>query len=409
MNREYVSVLDIGSSKAVCLVARQSDARCIEPLAMGRSECVGLRRGAIADAESVAIAAAEAIRRAEAGFGRALSPLYVSIGGPEIQGSTKQGFVPIVPSTRPISRDDVMKVVNHSRKSPMPAGYEQIQAIARSFRVDAVDGIAQPIGMTGSALEVSTYLVGAPTEQIDRLENVVASAGKEVEGFVPSALASGLGVATARDLAEGVVVIDIGSAVTDICVFVSGAIAFHTMIPLGSQHVTSDLAQLLKTGKPEADRLKMDFGCALAAVVSAEEQIEVLQDGQTAPRPMARRVFAEIIESRMREIVRLAKAEIDRSGLGASLRNGVVLTGGGASMQGTAELFSAHMDVVNVRVGLPSTVGELKKTVNHPEYAAAVGLARFALDSDDDLGSAVGSDSWRDRIRTLWNLFSGER
>lgn len=408
MSSDLVTVLDLGSTKAVCLAARLTAQGSLEVVAMAQAPCSGLKRGVVSDIDLAASAATEVIRKVESALGSPVGPITLGIGGSHLEGVNAQGFVPIVPPTKPISSDDVLRVVNHSRQLMMPPDREQLQAIPREFRVNGQRGIAKPVGMAGSKLEVMTYIVTGQIPHIQNLERVLQIAGRQVAGMVLMPLASGLGVLSEQDLEIGCVVVDIGGGTTDVAVFAGGSIAYHACIPIGGQMVTSDLSKLLKTAPEDAERLKLKHGAAVAATVPEGDGVDVLQIGQEQARPMQRRVFCEIVESRMREVAVMVRQQIERSGLFGVLPGGVVLTGGGSQMPAAFQLFESTLQHLRVRRGVPKVEGQIKHSVARPELATAVGLARYAMDNTgDDLETVVGDSGWKQRVRSLWGLIGG--
>lgn len=409
MSNDLVFVLDLGSTKAVCLAARPTSTGGIEVVAMAQAECRGVKRGAVADLDESALAVGEVTRKVASALGEDIGRLTVAIGGNHVEGVNAQGFVPIVPQSRPINSDDVLRVINHSRQMMMPPDREQIQAIPREFRVNGQRGIDKPIGMNGSKLEVITYIVTGHTPNVQNLERVVQMAGLKVDSMVLMPLASGLGVLSDQDRELGVVVVDIGGGTSDLAVFANGCIAYHASLPIGGQLVTSDLSKLLKTTPEEAERLKLKYGSAVAELVPEGDQIDVTQISQDVSRPMQRRVFCEIVESRMRELAIMVRQQIEKSGLTGMLPGGVVLTGGAAQLPGTEELFEANLAHMRVRRASPKAEGQLKHSLNRPEYATSMGLARFALESvEDEYGTANDDGSWKGRVRSLFSMFGGK-
>jgi cell division protein FtsA len=408
MKREVVSVLDIGSSKAVCVIAESDGHGGIRALGAGQAECKGVRRGVVTDLEEAARAIDGACRRAQQEAGCDVETVVAGIGGAGVETHEARGYVPIYPRTRPISRDDVLQVVNHSRQLVLPPDREQILALPREFRIDGQSGIQKPVGMVGGRLEVLTFLATAETAQIQNLERALSMTGRRAEMVVPQALASGLGVLTPEELELGSVAVDIGSAGTQVAVFDGGSVVHAAYVPIGAGHVTSDLGKLLKTSPEEAEALKLK-GAALASESQNGTTVEVMQIGQTAPRPLDKRVLCEIIESRMRELATMVRQQVEKSGRFATLPAGIVLTGGGSLLPDTDKLFEKVFGHMKVRLGAPRVGGPAGRTVSAPEYAAAAGLALFALDSEDDELSAIGANGkWTERVRTLWSMLSGK-
>lgn len=403
------AVLDLGTSKAVCLIAEVGEAGELKIRAHATAECRGVRKGIVTDLDEAANAIDKAVRAVQRDAECEVASLTVAVGGSHIESQTTQGFLPIYPRTRPISRDDVMQVVNHSRQAALPPDREQIQAIPREFRIDGQRGVKRPVGLTGGRLEVTTLLVSAQTAHIRNLDRSVAMGGRRVEQVVPKGLASGLAVLTDEQMEIGAAVLDIGAGSAELAVFSGGSLAFLASIPVGGGLVTSDISKLLKTSPDEAERLKVEQGSAWAKAVSDKGSVQVMQLGQIHPRPLQRKVLCEIIESRMREMARMARQQIERSGFFAVLPGGLTLTGGGSLLPGSTELFQSVLQHVRVHPARPEISQHDTDPLNRPELSTAVGLAEFCLKGgDDELVPARGASDWRDRVRTLWSYVRGQ-
>lgn len=405
MKSQQATVLDLGSTKVTCLAARPDGAGGIDVLAVETTPCKAMQRGSLADIDEASRAVDAILRRvAQAAGGDPSGGVVVSIGGPNIRGAIGQGMKPIVPRGRHITYQDVMEVINHSRSVLPPAEWEQIQALPREFRVDGARDVHNAVGRTGGKLEVETYVGTARVSEIQSLEKAISASGRKIEQFVPLPLASGLGVLSQEERDRGAVVVDIGGGLTSIAVFTRGSIAFSATLPVGSRHVTTDLSHLLKTTVEEAERLKTGYGSALARLVPERDSVDVLQVEQTVPRPMQRRVMCEIVESRMREIALLAAKELGQSGLAAPLPSEIVLTGGGSLIPGTEKLFEEAIPASKLRTAEPIPSPGIPTA---PGLAAALGLARFAIECYDELSPASGGQNWRDRVRSLFSLVTG--
>ena len=404
-----VSVLDLGSTKAVCLAAEPDGTGGFEVRGIASAECRGLRRGVVSDLEETASSIENVVRRVQQMAGEDIHTLVVCISGTHVEGLNAQGFVPIYPRSRVIQREDVLQVINHSRQLMISPDREQIQALPREFRIDGQRGIRRPIGMNGSKLEVVTYIVTGQTTHIQNIEKAVSMAGKRVEQMVIQPLASGLGVLNEEEMDLGTAVVDIGGGTTDVGVFTGGSIAFSATVPVAGLLVTSDLSKLLKTTPEEAERLKLESGNALPKLVDDEESVNVMQLGQTQCRPLQRRVLVEIIESRMRELAMMVKQQIEKSGMMGMLPGGIVLTGGGSLLPGTEKLFSEILKNSRVRPATPHLDGPHSPTLNQPGMATVAGLARFAIQFADDELAPAESGNWKDRIRTFWSSLSKQQ
>jgi cell division protein FtsA len=400
MKNDLVTVLDLGSTKVAGLVASLGEHDDLRIHAVALEGCKGVRRGVVTDLEETSASIERVLRKLKEGCGHETGGVVVGVSGNHIEGVSAQGYVPIYPRSRSITRDDVLQVIKHSRQLSLPPDREQIQAIPREFRVDGQRGVQRPVGMVGSRLETVTYIVTGQTTHIQNIEKAVNMAGKRVDSMVLESLASGLAVLTSDEMDLGAAVIDIGGGSTDMAIFVNGAITYSCVIPVGGALVTSDVSKLLKTAPEEAERLKLVYGSAIPNDVESGQKVEVTQIGQEHPRPLQRKVLCEIIESRMREIAVMVRRQLEESSLVDSIPGGVVLTGGGAMLGGAETLFQEVLKHTRVRTAEPD-IPEM--AFSSHSFATSVGLARFAIEcSEGDLVAAGGNSDWKDHIRTLW-------
>ena len=400
-----ITVVEIGSTKVVAMAASMGEGQKIEVNGLVTVDCQGMKKGAIVDLNAASRAVDSALKHLANDLGQGeIAEVSLVISGPQIEGSTVQGFKPIIPHNRAITNQDVMEVVNHSRSGIFPPDRVQIQAIPREFRVDEVRSTTKPVGMNGGKLEVVSYLVTGLSSHVQNFDQTVKMTGRDIDQLVFGPLASGLGVLTQNELQKGAVVVDIGATKSDLAIFVNGALAYAACIPVGGSNVTNDLCQLLNCDTDEAERLKVGYGVALSEGISEKEAIEVHQLGQPIARPMQRKVLCEIIESRMKEVAKIVRQHIEKSGYGGVLEGGLVLTGGGSHLPKTKELFSAALNNIPVRIGEPA----IKNGNGQVGLAAVVGAVNFILQTSDEPSPIAGPESWKDRAKGLWSMLSGK-
>ena len=399
-------LLDLGTTKVACLATQLDEHGEASAKAATDVPCKGLTRGVISDIDLAAHAIDDVMRRIRTTTHEAPSHLTVSINGSHIESINAQGFVPIYPRSRMITREDVLHVINHSRQvMPLP-DREQVMAIPREFRVDGTK-VARPVGMSGGRLEVVTHIVMAQSAHLQNVEKAVQMAGYKVDEVIVQPAASGLGVTSEQDRELGCAVADIGGGCTTLSVYQGGALAYSCVLPVGSALVTSDLSKLLKTSIEEAERLKTTSGVAHARSSESMGSVEVLQIGQSQSRHLDRKVLCEIIESRMREIATLVKQQIEKSGLNGLLPGGLIITGGGSRLIGTDELFGSVIPHMQIRVARPKMPGTYASRVNQPEWAGLVGMARHVLQKEEDeIEPASTVENIKVKMRSLKALFS---
>ena len=400
-----VTIVEIGSTKVVAIAAEIGEGQHIEIHGLVTADCQGVKKGAIVDLAAASRSVDIALRHLAQDIGKQeITEVSLVISGPQLEGSSVQGFKPIIPKNRAITNQDVMEVVNHSKAGIFPPDRVLIQTIPREFRVDEIRSVSKPVGKSGAKLEVISYMVTGLSNHVNNFEEAVKMTGREVEQFILGPLASGLGVLGQSDLDKGTAVVDMGATKTDLSIFVNGAMAYSICIPVGGSNVTNDLSQLLNCDADEAERLKIGYGCAFSEGISEKEAIEVHQLGQPTARPMQRKVLCEIIESRMKEVAKLIRQNVEKSGYGGVLEGGVILTGGATQLPKSKELFAAAMNGMQVRVIEPN----IKNGKQQIGLAAAIGATSFVLQTSEDLSPISKSESWQDRAKGLWSMFSGK-
>ncbi|MFO0045913.1 MAG: cell division protein FtsA [Armatimonadota bacterium] len=292
-------MVDMGTTHVVAVMASLGETGKIDIHGLVTTTGRGMQKGAVKSVEDAARAVDTALRHlSQETNGKDVTNVVLTVSGTAVEGSNVQGFKPIIPGNRSITNQDVMEVVNHSKSGLFPPDRVQIQTIPREFGVDDKRNIHHPVGMTGSKLEVISYIVTGKTKHVEDIQRAVTLNGRNVQELVYAPLASGIGVINQKELKSGALVIDIGGSKTDIAIFANGSIGQGMCIPIGGNTVTNDLSQLLNTSPEEAERLKIQFGKASSKDIPEREAIEIRQLGQAQPRPMQRRVLCEIIVCR---------------------------------------------------------------------------------------------------------------
>jgi cell division protein FtsA len=383
----FVVAVDIGGSHVSALVA--SGDRKIRLEGTSTVPSNGCRKGQIVDEAEIASAIQKATTDALKQADRRATEVVVNISGAHVECVTGQGIKMIIPKNRQITNQDVMEVVNHSRAVLLPNDRVPIHVLPKTFKVDGQRGVKKPSGMPAAKLEVETLIANGDPNAVDKLERCVRAAGFAVGQVVFTPLASGLGILSQAELDQGVILVDIGATTTDIGVFIEGSMAFGASLPVGGFHISNDIMTLVKTSPEEGERLKKECGTALVDAVSDEDRIDVLQLGHDMPRPMAKRVLAEIIYSRVKEIASMAKASFDGSGYARIVKSGVVLAGNATRLPGTAEVFQEAFGM-NTRIEYPART-----------TATAIGLARYAIQCSEDMSPSTDGANWKDKVRKL--------
>jgi cell division protein FtsA len=370
---EIVVGLDIGTTKVTAVVG-EVDEDGITILGVGNAPCRGLRKGVVSNIEWTTRSIAEAVEAAQTMAGVEIRTVYAGVSGSHIRSQSSDGVAAI--AGREVTRPDVERVLEGARAIPIDADRQILHALPHEYIVDNQDGIRDPVGMSGVRLGVHVNLITAAASPIQNVVRCAERCGLTVADVVLQPLASADAVLSEDEKEIGVAVIDIGGGTTDVLLYVDGGVGHVSVIPVGGNNVTADIAAGLRTPMGEAERLKRNVGCALGRMVAEEEEIEVPGVGGHAARTVPRRLLSDIIEPRVEEIFAVIRSRIEETGLLAQLSAGAVLTGGGVLMEGMTE-FAEEILGMPVRIGVPVGVRGITQLVAGPQFATGVGLVQF--------------------------------
>ncbi len=375
---EVLVGLDIGTSKICVIVAEANEDGSLEIVGLGKHPSKGLNRGAVVNIDQTVESIRTAVEEAEFISGMPIRSALVGIAGGHIRSFNSNGIVAI--KNKVVSQDDINRVIESARAVTMPTDHQIIHVLPQEYLVDDQEGITEPIGMAGVRLECKVHVVTGVIPAIQNVTRSAERAGLMVERLVLQPLASSMAALTDDERDLGVAIVDIGSGTADIAVISACSLRYSAIVPLGGNHITRDIAIGLRTPDYQAERIKMEYGFALASMLNHDEEIEVPSVGGRPPRFLSRQMLAEIIEPRMEEILVLIRREIQKSGMEDLLPAGVVLTGGASILGGTLDLAERVLELP-VRQGMPSGIGGLVDMVNGPMFSTGVGLIFYGMQS----------------------------
>ena len=369
----YIAGIDIGSSKVGVLIAQRGEEGTLEVVGKGRAPNRGTRRGNVVNVEATVESLKAACEEAEVMAGVEIGNAYVGISGADIRTFNAKGMVSVSRRDREIGGADIERVLEAAQSATMPADREILHAIPQEFLVDEQGGISEPLGMLGSRLEVEVHLVTGQATRSKTLLACVNRAGIEVTELVFESLATAEAVLTHDERELGCLLVDIGAGTAGYAYFAEGEVQHSAVLPIGAGHFTSDLATVLRTPFPEAERIKVHKGCCLASLVGEDEGVSVPTVAGGGTRVVPKRELCEILQPRGEELFGLIQGDLARLGHAEGLRAGVVMTGGGAQLGGLLELAEQIFNT-SVRYGLPRGLGGLVDVISCPTWATASGL-----------------------------------
>lgn len=395
-----IAGLDIGST-AVRLAVGQIVPGAGEPelhvIGAADSLSEGVHKGVVASIEEAISSITACLERTELMIGLPIDSVWVGISASQVLAENSKGVVAVSKSDGEISIEDVERAIEAARTVATPLNYEIIHVIPTSYTVDGQGGVTDPVGMTGVRLEVETKIIQGLSTHIKNLTRAVYRTSLDINDLVLSILATTEAVLTDRQKDLGAVVLNIGSSATSMAAYQDGDILDTWSFPIGSQHITGDLAFGLRTSIEAAEKLKIEYGTPLPKEISKSEQIDLREFGAVESELVARRYVAEIIEARVGELLEQVDKGLKRlGGRGGMLPAGLILTGGGAKLCGLVE-FAKQKLKLPVSLGYPLNITSVTDKVNDLSFTTAIGLLKWGyLATRSGSVGRVSSSSKRD-------------
>lgn len=380
---EIITGLDIGSSSIKGVVVTRKKDGAYSVLSVFQHPSAGFRKGILVDIEEALKTLRSVVMDLEKVSRRAAQHIFVNINGQHIRSRRSRGIVAVSRADQEIQEDDVDRVKQASQAVKLLPNYTVLHNIIAEYFVDDVGDIRDPIGMTGSRLEVDTLIIESFAPHITALVRLIEKAGGSVSGLIFSPFAASEAVLSKRQKELGVLLIDLGFSTTSCIVYEEGKAVHAKTVPVGSGHVTNDIAIGLKVSVDVAEKLKLRHGFAVSKEVNRRERIRLADIDSSArdQKEISQRFLSEIMEIRLEEIFDLVNNELRDLGK-LQLPAGAVLTGGGAKLAGIDELARQELKLA-VQLGFPA-VDDFdvsnpthQELLDDPEFATAVGLLRW--------------------------------
>ncbi|MEM6342740.1 MAG: cell division protein FtsA [Bacteroidota bacterium] len=374
--------LDIGTTKICAIVGKRNEYGKINILGLGKAHSDGVSRGVVVNIEKTVQAIREAISEAEKHSGIKIEVVHVGIAGEHVRSMQHKGIITLNNPDFEIIQSDVNRLHEDMFKIATQPGTEIIHVLPQEYTVDSQSGIIDPVGMSGVRLEGNFHIVTGQITAANNIYKCVVRAGLEVAELVLEPLASSAAVLTEEEKEAGVCLVDIGGGTTDIAVFENNIIRHTAVIPFGGNIVTEDIKHGCKVMKKHAELLKVQYGSALADAVTEDVVISIPGPRDRPAKEIHKSMLAQIIQSRMEEIMEFVAAEIKNSGFEDKLVAGIVVTGGGSQLQHMKQCVE-YVTGIDTRIGLPGEhlASGLVDEVNFPMYATGTGLVIMGLEA----------------------------
>lgn len=378
---EIIVALDIGTTKICAIAGRRDEHGKIEVLGFGKVASEGVLRGVVSNIEKTVKAIAEAVNMAQRTAGQTFKVMHVGIAGQHIKSLQHRGILTRDTDHTEISRRDIDRLISDMFKLVLPPGDKILHVIPQEYTVDNEQGITDPIGMSGIRLEANFHIITGQISASNNIHRCVERTGLKVANMTLEPIASASAVLSEEEKEAGVALVDIGGGTTDITIFQEGIIRHTAVIPFGGNVITKDIKEGCTVMKPQAEKLKVKFGSALAEEVYDNRIISIPGLRGQDHKEISEKNLARIIQARVEEILDYVIWEVRRSGFERKLIGGIVLTGGGALLNHIEKLSEYHTGM-STRIGTPveHLAHGYHEHLSSPIYSTGVGLLIKGLD-----------------------------
>ncbi|MFA6127537.1 MAG: cell division protein FtsA [Bacteroidales bacterium] len=371
--KEFISAIDIGTTKIVALIARKTEDGKFEVLGMGNAPSSGVKRGVVVHIDETVSAIELAKQQAEEQAGCRMGEVYVGIAGQHIKSMKNRNSKYL--DNEEITQEDVTYLHDQMAKTPLEPGEEILHVIPQSYIVDSETDVSKPVGMSGRMLEANFHLVIGKVASARNISKCIERVELKVKKMILEPLASATAVLSADEREAGVVLVDIGGGTTDVAVYYNDIVRHTAVIPFGGNVITNDIKEGCSILLRQAESLKVQFGSAMGDTAADDKVVTIPGISGRDAREISFKNLAYIIQARMEEILDAVSYEIENSGYAEKVSAGIVVTGGGAMLKGLPQLIKFKTGY-DVRVGFPNqfVVAETYEMITQPQYSTAIGL-----------------------------------
>lgn len=372
----YAVGLDIGTTKVRAVVAHVDSTTGVPTIVgIGQAANTGMRKGVVVNLQGPGHAIDEALGEAERMSGYQVHAATVSVNGAHILTTHADGMVAVGSSDHEIGSEDLTRIKDVATLGKVPANREILDVVAHAYKLDGQDNIKDPLGMTGTRLEIDAHVVSALTPYLVNVEKAADSAQVHPNNVIPTAMAAARAVLSEQQLENGVAVIDFGGSTTSVAVYEEGDLQYVGVVPIGGTNITNDLAIGLKTDPEVAEQVKVKHACALGH--SDSEGVSIKHEGEV--QTFKTEEINEIVEARLEEIFEGIQHHLKKAGRAGKLPSGVVLVGGGSKLKHMSDYAKETLGLA-ARLGHPSGFGGVADDIDKSEFATAIGL--MLIDSE---------------------------
>lgn len=383
---QYAVGLDIGTTKVRTVVAHIDSSTGVPTIVgIGQAANTGMRKGVVVNLQGPGHAIDEALGEAERMSGYQVNGASLTVNGSHILTTHADGMVAVGGANHTITDEDLERIKDVATLGKIPANRETLSVIPHAYKLDGQDNIKDPIGMTGTRLEIDAHVISALTPYLVNVEKAAELAQVAPHAIVPTAMAAAKAVLSEQQLENGVAVIDLGGTTTGVAVYEEGDLQYVGVVPIGANNITNDLAIGLKTDPEVAEEVKVKHADALSR--SESEGVSVKHNGEIVT--FKTEDINEIVEARLEEIFEGVQAHLKKAGRAGKLPSGVVLVGGGSKLKHIAEYAKETLGLA-ARLGQPDGFGGVADDIDKAEFATAIGLMLIDAENAQQQGKGHG-------------------
>lgn len=408
--KKIITALDVGSTKITTIIAQIEDNTNIaKVIGVSSIPSAGLKKGVIVNIDSAVTAIANSVESAERMAGINVNSVILSINGTHIISTNNKGVITIT-NQYEISKEDVFRSIESARTVAIPPTREIIHVVPREFIVDMQNGIKDPIGMSGSRMEVDAHIVSGVTSSIQNLQKCVQSLGLSINDIVFTGWASAISTLSDTEKQLGVLLLDIGGGTTSICSFIDESINYSGSIDLGGMNLTSDLAVCLRITLEDAEKLKLSLNSLYQAhdarlrpqntpvsnqaaawqkLLGKKSELSTINQEDSdyidisylrieGLQKISRKMVNTILGERIKEIFEIAKKQVEQSGFSTHMPAGIILTGGSSLIPNVSE-YAKTVFGTPARIAVPKGLSGMVDEITSPAFATVQGLVMHAI------------------------------
>lgn len=388
--------IDIGNSQVKVVIARvDNNGQKPEIIGTGSAASEGIRKGTVWDMEETIANIKSAVQQAEAMAGTKVHSAYIAVNGLHIKSQMSRGVIAVSRADNEISQNDVERVLQAASVVSIPANWEIIHVVPRNYIVDGTENVKNPVGMKGVRLEADVMIIYGFSTHLRNIAKCINENDIEVAGLVYAPLAASLSALDKNQREYGVVNLDFGGGTSSLTVFEESDMIHSSIIPIGSKHITNDLAVYLRTSIPAAERVKIEHGSTSNLEdLRRKSVLDLSQILGEENYNLEKKQLVKIIDARANELLDIVESELKKIQKSGILPAGIVLSGGGATLPGFALMVKERLRLP-VRVAEPFGLESANSVAGDPSFAVAVGLVLWGVEKGDEYhgrGSSYSGD-----------------